>query len=646
MRGLLQDIRFGIRLLLRNPVVSIAAILCLGLGIGATTAVFSVINGILTRPLPYKEPDRLVALFSQWERDGQMQTRNPHSGPDYLDISEQSHSFEQTAIFSSRVKGLRGDDGVSSRSVGLSVSSSFFDLMGLKPVLGRIFSPEECWPNDSHLVILGHGAWTNRYGADPEILGKGIILDDQAYAVIGVMPQGLTIPITHPEYIAGAGEMSFDSHTQISFWIPIEEDLRSGGRGMIDWDCVARLKPEVDVAQAQSEMGVIARSIDEIRRQELDKYYQRGKSQPTYFVEVISLHDDLIRTDILAIGNVWEILLLIQGAAIFVLLIASANVANLLCALGMKRKKEMALRAALGGSWIRLARQLTTESLTLAAAGGAFGVLLGVWGLDLLRAVAPAEISNVHQIQFDFRVLAFAAAVTLLTGALVAITPIFWVLKTDLNDSLRQGEQSSTASRQHNRLTQFFVIGEVSLAFVLLLGGGLILNSFMRMTTAPLGFDPENVLTMKLGHPRSERFSHQQLLDNVKGLPGVQSAALVVGMPFSDDVKVSYTETDEKKAEETGTDWQGFFTVHRFVTPEYFEVLKISLTRGQRFNESDRKGSGTIISESASRWYWGDENPISRTDSELHEGFGVPSGITGVVKDVKAAYSDEVSLYG
>jgi putative ABC transport system permease protein len=576
-------------------------VLVLGLGIGAATSVFSIVNGVLLQALPYKDPDRLVMLFSTYADWGE---RSITSGMDFVDWQKQSRSFEDLAIVSSQEARYRYVEGTD-RLKGMCVSTNLFSLLGWQPLLGRAFLPEETWPNH-HYVVLGYDFWKRYLGGDAAILGKAITLggiEPPAYTVVGVMPPGVRF-------------LDAKNDAFVDFWIPVDRDLpeiQSGGRGCLRWQVVGRLKADVSVKEAQVEMTGIAERIA-----------KTGYSDPTEApgVNIVSLHDYVV-------GDTSPLIFLAGGGAGLVLLIACANVGSLLLARGLARRRELATRATLGAGWLRLLRQTLTESVLLSLLGGALGILLAFVGAAVFRLIAPSDMVRLEEIRIDPATLGFALCLILLTGILVGLVPALWTCRPDLNEALKADSRGATAEFKRRRLANLFVASEVSLCLVLLISSALLINSLSRLLLLDPGYRTDNILTVELENMWGGDL--QQLLTRVQSLPGVQSAAIVYGLPLCEIPGGSNILPEGRQESEIGR----HMVTARPVSPGYFHLMGISLLRGRNFTESDTNDSTpvTIINETLARRFWPNEDPIGKRFE-----FGWAGGmveIIGVVRDTR-----------
>ena len=590
----MNDLRFALRQLLKNPGFTAVAVLTLALGIGANTAIFSVINGVLLRPLPFKEPGQLVRLYESRPKVSLLQ--GPISPPTFLDWRQQNTVFEGMAAFHGGSLNLTGG-GEPERLSATHVSVNLFALLGVKPMLGRTFGPDD--EQENKVVVLGDGFWRRRFGGDRALIGQTISLDKQSYTVVGVMPSSFRFP------------------DQADLWVPLTfANDEAANRGSRFLRAVARLKPGISLAQAGAEMETIARR--------LGSQYEENKD---WGVHVLAIREEIV-------GNIRPALLVLFGAVGLVLLIACANVANLFLARSAARQREIAIRSALGAGRGRLIRQLLRESLLLSLIGGLLGLLLSVWGTALLGTLVPSELPGVRELGPDVRVLAFTLIVSLLTGTLFGLLPALQLSRVDLNESLKEGRGSAGAS---HRLHGFLVVSEVALALMLLAGAGLLLKSFFQLKAVNPGFLPANVLTMQLSLPESKYpQGHQQaaffgqVVQNIEALPGVQSAGVAPTLPLSGGLN-SYGFSLDGRASQPG---DNLSAEHDSVTPRYFRALGIRLLQGRLFTDGDTASSPpvVIINETAARRFFPNENPLGR---KVTIAGPEPGEIIGVVEDVK-----------
>jgi putative ABC transport system permease protein len=618
---LIQDLRYGARMLLKNPGFTAVAALTLALGIGANTAIFSVVNGVLLRPLPYYESERLVMV---WANRPILQAQIgledlPVTVADFVGWRDQNQVFEHMAALWTPRMNLTGG-GEPKSVVGLRASASLFPLLGARLAVGRAFLPEEDRAGADRVVVISHALWQQHYGADPKIIGQKIILNNETYTVIGVTAPDFQFPrkgeVPTSFYLGVA--------TKVDFYLPIAftpELMNNRAGGFLT--VIARLKPGISVEQASAEMNAIARRLTE----------QYPKTNTDKGVRLAPLQQQVV-------GKARTALLVLLGAVGFVLLIACANVANLLLARAAGRQKEMAIRAALGAGRWRVVRQLLTESLPLAISGGAAGLLLAWWGVDLLLAVAPDNLPRVYDIRLDTRVAGFTLLISLLTGVVFGLLPALQASKIDLGVTLKEGGRDA-AGLLRRRLRGFLVVSEVALAFVLLIGAGLLIRSFARLTEVDPGLDPRGVLTMDIALPfakyrdgRSLAF-FQQTLERVRSLPGVEAAAAVSSLPLS-GAHASGGFAIEGRPSPTEQTFNAWLCT---ISPDFFKTFRVPLIKGRLIAESDgaKAPPVVIVNESLARDYFANEDPLGKRITIL----GDTREIVGVVGDVKHSALDE-----
>ncbi|HSQ19567.1 MAG TPA: ABC transporter permease, partial [Blastocatellia bacterium] len=564
METLLQDIKYGFRMMLKHPAFAAIAVIALALGIGANTAIFSVVNAVLLRPLPFTEPDRLMVVYES--RVDRGVSRSSVSYPNFADWREQNSVFEHMSTYRTNDLVLTGD-GEPARLLAGVVNADLFPLLGVSPSLGRTFLPEEDKPGDSgRVVMLSHRFWQQRFGGDPNVLGRGLVLGGKNYDVVGVMPKGFQFPV--------------DSEP-VDLWTTVVID--SGmftQRGAHYMHVIARLKPGVMLPQAKAEMDGIASNLE---KQYPDENSHRG-------VTIVPALESLV-------GDIRPALLILLGAVGCVLLIACANVANLLLARATARHKEMAIRSALGASRARVVRQLLTESVLLALAGGALGLLVALWGTKLLVNLGGDDVPRAAQIGLDPRVLGFTLLISLITGVVFGLVPAVHSSKTDLTESLKEGGRGSSEGARSNWLRGVLVVVEVAIAVVLLAGAGLLIQSLRRLQQVNPGFDSHNVLTFSIGlpevqyKPQQQVEFYRQLKSRLESLPGIRSAGAVAPLPLSGDrMRVTF-ETEGRpiaKSELPATEI-------RTTGIDYFKTIGIPLIKGRDFTDRDDKKAPAVI---------------------------------------------------
>ncbi|HKP86340.1 MAG TPA: ABC transporter permease [Blastocatellia bacterium] len=619
MEKLFQDLRYGIRVLAKSPGLAFVAIITLALGIGANTAIFSVVNAVLLRPLPYEHPERLALV---WETNPKIQIGFdllPASAGSFTDWRNQSQSFEDLSLVSGTAFNLTGTT-VPEKLTGASVSASFFKLLGVEPAVGRTFTEEEDRAGANRVVVISHSLWQSRWAGDPDIVGKTLTLDNNSYTVIGIMPKGFNYPKATdlPSY--------FQLPPRTELWTPMAlTNELSINRGNHNYGVLARLKPGVTIEQAQSEMTAISQDAE-----------QKYPIAAGWGAKVVSLEEQ-------SIGDIRLILLVLLGAVGFVLLIACANVANLLLARATSRQKEIAIRTALGASRLQIIRQLLTESMLLALLGGGFGILMAVWGIDALLALSPGNLPRIDEVNIDVAVIGFTFASSLLTGVIFGLAPAVQVSKTNLHEFLKEGARGSTGGGRANRVRSLLVVSEIALSLILLIGAGLMIRSFVRLMNVNPGFNPQNVLTMQIFLPQSKYSQDRdrtaffkQVINRVEALPGVETAGAITHLPLSGmeesgNFSIEGRDSEASAAALTTADI-------RAISPNYFRTMGIPIMMGRDFTEADSEQSApvAIISESMAARYFPGEDPIGK---RIKRGSAVANynwpTIVGVAADVK-----------
>ena len=605
---LTQDLRYAARMLMRTPAFTAIAVLALALGIGANTAIFSVVNTVLLQPLPFKNPNQLVII---WENATHLGfPKNTPSPANFIDWRQQSTLFTGMAAMAQKNFNLTGV-GEPERLDGRRVSANLFDLLGVQPRLGRAFLPEEDTPG-THVVILSEGLWQRRFGSDPGIVGQSLNLNGESYSVVGVMPPGIELP-------------GF-ANWKDQLWVPIafpSEEAQSRGNHYLE--VIARMKPGVDLKQARAEMETIAARLA-----------QQYPEENLRISSVVNpLHEEVV-------GDIRPALLVLLGAVGFVLLIACANVANLLLARAAVRQKEIALRLALGASRSRLTRQFLTESVLLALLGAVVGLILAFGGLQVLNALIPDTISNAQSISIDAKVLVFTALVAVVTGLIFGLAPATQASNFSLNETLKEGGRDAGGGSKGVRLRGLLVIAEVAVSFVLLIGAGLLINSFLHLRNLDPGFRADHLLTAKIDLPElkyadtEHRVSFfDEVLRRVTSLPGVQSAAVAGNLPLTyngDSMYIGVEGIPDPPPDQQRD------VIYRAIGPGYFDTMGIPLVSGRDFNDRDTVDTtlGVIVSEKMAKHFWPGQNPIGKrlksgsttSDSPWRE-------VIGVAKDVR-----------
>jgi putative ABC transport system permease protein len=612
MESLFSDIRYAARNFVKRPGFTVIGLITLALGIGANTAIFSVVNAVLLRPLPFPHPERLVTLWERSPKQGYEQ--NPPAAGNFIDWRDQNRVFAQMAIYAPSRKFNLSFEDRAERVIGAAVSSSLFQLLGVSPARGRVFSLEEEQAGRDQVVIISEPFRRNHFAANPNPVGQRLALDGKNYEIIGVMPEGFQFP-------GGSGTVlrTFTA-APADLWVPLTLDAETiRQRSSHSLNVIGRLKPGVSLAQATSEMDAI--------QQRLEQQY------PTFYVgsnvKLVPLAEQVV-------GSARRPILVLLGAVAFLLLIACANVANLLLSRAASRKKEIALRAALGASRARVMRQLLTESLLLSLAGGLTGMLLAVWSVRALSTIVPANFPRREEISIDLWVFGFTLLISVLTGVIFGLAPAMQSSKVDLTQALKAGGRNTAGASTH-RLRNLLVIAETGLALVLLIGASLMIQSFLRLQNVNAGFKADHRLTLEISLPaasynRAQRPGFfKQLLDRASKLPGVEAIAAAKHLPLSGD-NMNFAFDIEGRPFPAG---QSPGADCRFVTPDYFRALEIPLIRGRVFSDSDGPQSPHVllVNEQMARRFFSNEDPIGKT---LVLGINNFTGqIVGIVGDVK-----------
>jgi putative ABC transport system permease protein len=598
-----NDLRYALRQLIKSPGFAAVTILTLALGIGACTAIFSVVNAVLLRPLDYPDPARLVVIRETNLPDFPEFSASP---PNYLDWEKQTKSYEHLAAYSGSRINLTGD-GEPQQLVGIKATAHYFDVYGIKPALGRTFLPEEDALGKEHVVVLSYPFWQRVFGGAADVLGRPVQLNGEPYTVIGVAPLGFGIA------------------SKIDAWMPMAfkpDETANDARGGHYLSVVGRLRPGVTVAQAEAELKVLAAQLAK----------QYPDSNKGWGIFMMPLQDYSVR-------DVRTVLYTLLGAVGCVLLIACANIANLLLARATARHREISIRAALGASRARLVRQLLTESVLLALCGGLAGMLLARWGLDALLALAPANLPRVTDIHLNAGVLAFSLALSVLTGLVFGIAPAWLAARADVNEALKQGSRGSTEGGARGRMRSALVVIEVTLALMLLGGAGLLARSFIQLAHVDPGFTPENATVLRLSLPQKKYALPEQqtafansLLERVKNLPGVQAAGLTHSMPLVGDYVLSFNIEGRPALAPSDLPNTNYYAV----TPDYFRAMGIRLVRGRVFTAQDdaKAPRVAIINETMARQHFPNEDPIGKRIN-ITNGPDTWREIIGIVGDIK-----------
>jgi putative ABC transport system permease protein len=616
METLIQDIRYGVRSFLKRPGFLAIAISTLALGIGATTAMFTVVNSLLLRPLQFPEPERIVLFYGVNPKLGT--TEGNMSIPDIVDWQKQSQSFEQIAAFYTGGLFLStGEETERVRAAG--ASPDFFPLFRINPISGRTFQPQDMLEDTVAAAVISHSLWQRRFGGTADVVNRKITLNGRPVNIVGIMPAGFNYP----------------RDTEV--WVPLPLDPDNEARVNHAYEVVTRLKPGVPLSQAQAEMDTI--------NQRLEQTY--ADTNNGWGVRLLELRESLV-------GELRPSLLILLGAVAFVLLIACANVANLLLARAASRQKEIALRTALGASRMRVVRQLLTESVMLSTVSGLLGLGLSLWLIKLLIAITPPNTPRIEEIGIDLRVFGFTLGVTVLSGLLFGLFPALQTSRPNLNETLKDsGQRGSETSGRHG-VGSLLIVSEIALSFILLAGAGLLIKSFMHLREINPGFNPDNVLAMRMalppgkyaqGEPRAQIY--KQLIDSVKATPGVQSAGATLSLPLrADDFNLGRGVIAEGRPL---TPQEQISALYLAITPDYLQTLQIPLKAGRMFTDQDTAQSTkvAIINETMARHLWPGENPIGRRfivwyDEKFYR------EVVGVAGDTKSSLDKEAEyqMYG
>jgi putative ABC transport system permease protein len=613
----MNDLRFAIRQLLKNPGFTCAAVLCLALGIGATTGIFSVVNAVLLRPLPYAVPDRLVRLYTEFPSfpNGGLR-RFSFSAPEYLDLKRDATSWQDLEGWNNSGVNIAGEQEPV-RATASFVTGGMLQMLGVAPLAGRLVTPADDDPSAPLTANVSYGLWQRAFGGDKQLIGREILVNGSKCTVVGVMPQDFRFP---------PGEVDAPE-----LWLPIQiNPARPGYRGDHSFNVVGRLQPGVTLDQARAELDSIVK-----RAQELASANSHSFATNEHTLVSYGLHDEVVR-------GVKPALRMLLGAVGFVLLIACVNVANLLLARAEARQREIAIRGALGAGLRRLAGQFITEGLVLSFAGAVLGLLLAQGGLQLVKSASEASIPRASEIALDARVFFFAIAICVATGIVFGLTPLLHLAKQNPQGALKSAAASTTGTAGTQRFRQALVVGELALALILLIGTGLMLRAFWNLQQVRAGFDPAGVTTALLALPRLTYPNDRarmgfwtRLEERVKALPGVESAALTTGLPPT------------KSAFFNSTEIEGFVPVRggpvqnvdfpQTVSKDYFKTFGIRLVEGRLFDERDTAGAPevAIVNQTMARTFWRNDSPIGRRLRRGIGGTNVWCTVIGVVEDVK-----------
>ncbi|HWO01972.1 MAG TPA: ABC transporter permease, partial [Blastocatellia bacterium] len=597
METLRHDLFYGIRTLFNNPGFTAVAVLSLAIGIGANSAIFSVTNALLLRPLPYRDADRLAIL---WNRSPGLNVEQDWFSPgQYIDVKTDNTVFEQVAISIGASFNMMGQSGPEHVD-GARVSSSFFPLLSVNSMLGRVFLPEEDDPGKPPTAILSHGFWQRGFGSDPEIIGKPLTLNGNNVTIVGVMPAEVS---WNKEVMPAVNGIE---RADLLLPLPMSETARAN-RGNEDFNIFAKLNAGVSVAEAQAEMDVIAGRMKE-------QYPANYPPNGGLTISVVPLIKQVV-------GDIGPALPVLFGAVGFVLLIACANVANLLLARAASRRKDIAIRTAVGAARLRIVRQLLTESVLLALIGGLLGLGIALLAVKALRQFGPENIPRLNEVGVDGCVVAFTFVVSLLTGIVFGMAPALRASRVDLHETLKEGGRRSSGGAGRGRLQprKLLVISEVALSLVLLVGAGLLIRSYQHILDSNQGFKPHNVLSMRLllpsgKYPTPESITsfHRRAGERIEALPGVESVAATYSLPMS-TVALAW-EPIVIEGYVPRTAHESIISNVRIVSPDYFRAMGIPLVQGRLFDERDRTGEleTVIVDEALVERFWPNQNPLGK----------------------------------
>ena len=609
----LSDLRFSLRTLRRNPAFSAAAIVVLALGIGANTAIFSVVNAVLLRPLPFEDPSRIMQVWHvPPPKSFPGLTRFAVSPANYLDWHSQSSSFEQMAAYGFRAFTVGGTERPEAVQAG-AVASDFFPLLRVQPLLGRTFTPDEDRPGQGHVVLLGHNFWRDHFASDPNTVGRSMVIDGETYSVVGVMPPTFQFP------------------NWAKIWVPLawSNEIRAV-RGNHNYGVIARLKKGVDIHQAQAELSAISTRLEQL-------YPEDDKG---WGAVILPLREELV-------GDVRPALLVLLGAVAFVLLIACANVANLVLAKTLMRRKEIAIRTALGASRLIVLRQILAETVLLSVVGGVLGLFLARFGITLIVKVLGNRIPPFMQITLDVPVLAFALSLSVVAGVLTGLIPSVRFTKADVNEALKQGQSRGASDARGGGTRRLLVVSEVALSLVLLIGAGLMIRSLWELRKVQPGFDPHNLLTMtvplpanRFPSPAGEIHFFEDALNRIRALPGIDSAGVIDTLPLNGEGGSNQPFTIEGRPAPPMSE-QPEVDV-RVISPGYLRAMHIPILRGRDLTDSDIAGKpgAVLISDSLARRFWHNEDPIGK---HLTLTFlpSISREVVGIVGDTKLESLDQ-----
>ena len=609
MHTLWQDLRYGLHMLWKTPGFTLIAVLALALGIGANTFIFSVVNTLLLRPLPFPDSDRITSILVKDPDTGTLYTS--YSLPNYEDIRDQNQVFEQVAAMTMSTEFLYSGDEPE-RLRGARISAEIFPLLGVKPWLGRTYSSEEERSDSGSFIVLSHDLWQRRFNSDPNIVNQSLLIGSQPTTVLGVMPPGFKFPVGAP---------------QVDFWMPLISSIPPAARtarGAVYLGLFARLKPNVTLAQAQAEMTLIGNNLAR----------QYPEANTGLSIVPVSTRDRLV-------GRIRPALLVLLGAVALVLLIACANVANLLLARASVRQKEIAIRTAIGATRWRVVRQLLTESLLLSIIGGAAGVLLALWAIDLLVSWNPSNLPRVAELGLDRNVLLFTVGLTTLTGLVFGLAPALQTSRLDLNETLKDGTRESSGGMKRNRTRSALVISEIALSLILLVGATLLFQSLRRILAISPGFAPEQVLTAAVSvssdkYPEKEQRAafYHQALERIAALPGVESAGIVSPLPLGGSF---YSFTFDIAGQPPFQPGQQPSADRRIISPDYFRTMTTPVLKGRAFGSQDNATAPPvmIVNDTFARRFFPGEEVLGKRIIPGEGRIAVTREIVGVVGSIR-----------
>jgi len=612
MSTLWQDMRFGARMLLKNPMVTLIAVIALTLGIGANTAIFSVVHGVLLRTLPYADSEQLVIVWEN-RQSGKGNPQNVINLGNFFDWKDQNKSFSDMAAFFDLNRNLTSD-GEPEEVAGQIATTNLFSVLGVNAIQGRTFAPDDGKPGQEKIVVIGYDLWQRRFGGDPKIIGRQITINNEQNTIIGVLPADVGWHVQKGSMIKKAPEI----------WSPwqVSNELRER-KGRFA-RAVGRLKPGVTLAQAQNEMNIIGARLEQ----------QYPEFNTNWGVNVVPLRTQFT-------GEIRRPLLILLGAVGFVLLIACANVANLLLARAASRRKEIALRAGLGATRWRIARQLLTESVLLSALGGVFGLLLAWWGTKALIAMSPPALMDLRNVAVNLPVLGFTFGLTLFTGIIFGLVPALEAARFDLTDSLKEGGKNIGGGARSHRLRNLFVVTQVALALVLLVGAGLLMKSLNHLQSVDPGFEPNKLLTMQINLPGRKYDTdpkiinfYRQAIEQLQAIPGVEVAGAINFLPFAGPHAGTNIEIEGQPKVPPG---QELGTGICVTDANYFQAMHIPLKRGRLFTEQETTEMRhvVVVNETFARQNLPGQDPISKRVTINMKDENVPTEIIGVVGDNK-----------